>query len=564
VLEFRADEEQEAGVEDLGGQSIVIGANCSLTPGKEGLIFQLAVTSVEGAQRGPSWPTSQLAGLSFAGATSNQEEPRIWLAELAEGAANADEEAQNDQGAGGTEPVGRGRWRGRRKNGIKRASLGEQEALLERLVFTIRASNLLATSEPRAILGSELKLSEQGSGWRQRQLQAKAQVTRSEFGSEELPAKRLLADDPSSSQRHQASRRWRNGTSPAAGARGWQHRFEISVTIVAICGTVVLSILTLSLIVLVLRGRKLTTSESVKATDGREPAQTKWGQQDYEASARSRVVVGESELAQMGATGWVARELTRDAPTGQQVDFLAPPARESKLVAEVGAGSVVRAIGCQLAPARSSLLSLATAGELGVADSKLELAPLESGLFVIEGEQASLSAELNTELGSRASSCASERLLCGRHLHLDQRRHLAGACNWQTVGSCCSPSGCNSCSQHGDEQQASAATTATATTTTSELPASLLGQQQAAKLESSAKQLELTDCEAAKCALAILGGPHFRHQGAGSWLQVGSKGGGGMSLAKELPVGECCARNGQGSSNNNNNEGGDVLLFSFL
>lgn len=160
-------------------------------------------------------------------------------------------------------------------------TLDEQVSLLNELVFTIRASNLLKTSEPHAILGSELRLrAEDDSGTEGKQSSSSssgssmgqsAQISRSTSQLAELPAldgqdgsmisaqvshssnnnQQLLLSSSSSSGR---SRMVNNGKPPTT-VLNWAHHYEISITIAAICGTVVLSILTLTLIVLVLRNR---------------------------------------------------------------------------------------------------------------------------------------------------------------------------------------------------------------------------------------------------------------------------------------------------------------------
>lgn len=312
---------------------LAISVDCRRTRNRHALLFQLAV--------GKRDPTGELSpggsprSLLFSEAAEGR--TRIALSDLLDSAGGDSEglpeaatqspgsiEELNDapRGAGGelqarnsssssssesleceSEPeldsdVGAGAESARRK-ATKLMSLREQVGLLNELVFTIRASDLVRTSEPRAIFGSELRLrwaelgdkllaanedqdqdreeDEEGpaqppasfqtiSHHQVRQSSGAAQVSRS-ASQPEAAAPLTVAMAANVSQARRANQQEQqqhaagSGGQAAGGGRlaalvEWGRRHEMGVSMAAIGATLVLSLLTLTLIVLVSRAQR--------------------------------------------------------------------------------------------------------------------------------------------------------------------------------------------------------------------------------------------------------------------------------------------------------------------
>lgn len=150
-------------------------------------------------------------------------------------------------------------------------TLDEQVDLLKELVFTIRASNLVKTSAPHAIYGSELKLVELDkfnnqpdklmsssnpitAGTSQQVSRSTNQIDNIEEGS--LLSHITLHSSMLNSSSMKSNRYGNNLQGISSTTTGWIQQYEISLTIVAIFATFILSLLTLTLIILVLKGRK--------------------------------------------------------------------------------------------------------------------------------------------------------------------------------------------------------------------------------------------------------------------------------------------------------------------
>lgn len=141
----------------------------------------------------------------------------------------------------------------------------EQLHLLRDLVFKISVSNLIKSSEPKAILGSELEFATDETS----QQNGSNQVSRSASLSElkQPPSPNIVSSLKKSSL--------------ASGAKAVSANYEISITIAAICGTVVLSMLTITLLVVVLKNRKqLAASQPITTTSSVAPREpTQWAYQ---------------------------------------------------------------------------------------------------------------------------------------------------------------------------------------------------------------------------------------------------------------------------------------------
>lgn len=327
VVEPRISEEGQS-------KSVVIGIDCSKARDSNQLLFQLSISRNKGlnsnSKRGDenqlntrkllfaqSKPDQQAKG------DQNFERSQFSISDIIEwdkrnSATNVtttqsdetkDDVTQNDQGfnllarnfeenvelSGGNGADNRARFgfhkRGKTTSAEVASSrlitLDEQVDLLKELVFTIRASNLIKTSAPHAIYGSELKLIEADNLLNNQSdkplpisnhsITGSTQVSRSttnqldnsfEDGSSITLHSSILSSNISAVRQNNNSRQPLAGNSlPNIPITNWIHHNEISITIAAIFATVILSLLTLTLIVLVLRNRKEVQKHTVCVID---------------------------------------------------------------------------------------------------------------------------------------------------------------------------------------------------------------------------------------------------------------------------------------------------------
>lgn len=183
----------------------------------------------------------------------------------------------------------KGKASGKKMEAISRLiTLDEQVDLLKQLVFTIRASNLLKMSAPHAIYGSELKLVDLDKFKNQAsklisssnhpiaatntQTQQVSRSTTNQLDNIEdgsPPLSHLLTMHSSiSNSSMKGNRQGSNsnnlrGKSSSTTTSDRIHDYEINLTIAAIFATFILSLLTLTLIILVLKGRKKVQNGTV-------------------------------------------------------------------------------------------------------------------------------------------------------------------------------------------------------------------------------------------------------------------------------------------------------------
>lgn len=299
---------------DSNARLLTVRVDCSAVKNNASLVFQLTVSRRDATQL--------FSKLLFAALTGGRPQLNIPIGELAEPSLQLDQDTDEDEDDSGAKmeanstqnnnnnnnsPAQRKQAKELEQQFAKIITLDEQVNFLNELVFTIRASNLIKTSEPRAIFGSELQVNRSSAFERppqatypstnDDQLNDQDTSATGNTGNNRRPlarSHRPLMSDPmnlsSSFAVGQVSRSppvgldsslspepiadtiavvqpasRRNGSARLAGSSstwptGGGH--ELGITIAALCGLAVLSALTLTLIVLVLRSRKLANHES--------------------------------------------------------------------------------------------------------------------------------------------------------------------------------------------------------------------------------------------------------------------------------------------------------------
>lgn len=315
-------------------EHLSVDVDCSLTVAKERLIFQLAIL------RQDSHLNSFIAN-SDNGLTSAQR--ILFTNSQARGALRISmDEIQANLSL--VTPIVRDQVDKRRtRNGFfdadrpTKMTLEEQVELLKSLIFVIRASDLISTSEARAIYGSDLRVEldegRQSGGNRNKQSLATIQVSRSSGQGD-------LADDSLQNSAILNGRQASSVRGPNSVGLGHEtklkqsspYEFEVGITIVAICGVVVLSFLTITLIVIVLNRR----DEGGAGRQFRRPRESK----------KRKDVLQEDQLAQVQLVrldpGSGGRTLEPAQPATTR-DMLALPASSQRSQTGSSSGSSRRA-----------------------------------------------------------------------------------------------------------------------------------------------------------------------------------------------------------------------------
>lgn len=266
-------------------------------------------------------------------------------------------------------------------------SLDEQLTQLGKLVFTIQTSDLVRTSEPRSITGSELvrtirglassasngsslsvekaqstwrhlaalmRANENGDGNRSRNRphpNRTAQVLRSTNAASAAAAVSITSDTAATAQQQQPQQQLGSTTRTTSQSRtattsgqtlaDWSRKHELSITVAAIFATLLLSALTLTLIVLLIRrsggGRSSAAARFEPEVvggggcshpkPGQPPIEREWRQQQRRSPPVSRTIAMPSASDNNHNTGSNGNDgpQTMAAPPGAGcVDFLAP------------------------------------------------------------------------------------------------------------------------------------------------------------------------------------------------------------------------------------------------
>lgn len=436
-------------------------------------------------------------------------------------------------------------------------TLDEQVRLLNELVFTIRASNLVRSSEPRAILGSQLELrltnasgsaalnppptprealadydmiADGGGAWRrplarsQRPAGDSPQTSSLGVGqvSRSTNQEGLAAFEPEGAGAPAGPPGRRNGSSrfvgaPPSGSRTGQ---ELGVTIAALCGLAVLSALTLVLIVLVLRARNGAHPSGRKAPKG-ERAQPK--RVTFCRSSENRVARPDDQpAAAIGPDGLeleqmpdkkllLAGQLTcleAAQPSRAQLtencslatlDFMAPAKdlQRRELSGSLGRPMALYPLNgsdCARPAARYTPAGPQGAAPLGLAKETIYVIA-DAGQPGL-GSLLSRHARPEEDEEEEESLQSSVPIMCAahdEHLLAAGERKLVGA---NGAGSYCSSSTCNSSSTHCDELNTltSARLANTGSATSTERPASGQLRLCGSFKEANELELDLLDC----------------------------------------------------------------------
>lgn len=336
-------------------------------------------------------------------------------------------------------------------------TLDEQVNLLNELVFTLRASNLMKTSEPYAIYGSQLQLRQSQSAANRaanNQAPAKslefAQVLRStsqDSGLEDATTSNHLY----LSQQPNGTRRMRAQTNTFLSVN-WAQHYEIGITIAGICATLLLSVLTLTLIFVLLRSRnqpaqmdEKPVALELRSSKASEPQRIKFlykSQEDGDQDQTDTVIEPHEELELANGALW-------RAPVEEvvsRVSFLAPICPRTNMVyatlnqldqQTLHSSHLSLASGCKHEQQQQQHLSIEQQHQF------VELG--KETLFVIDGSNAEKLTTIN------CSDFNIEDSLSLRDTCNESHLQTLGSRDEQQVASFCSPSTCNS-SLHYDDQ----------------------------------------------------------------------------------------------------------------
>lgn len=215
----------------LESAHVTLDVDCSKTQSQERLIFQLAVVRQDKLAK--DLPDRATKRFLFSTAERHAR-LRVSMAEVVSGSNQSEvsvvTHAERRRTANESEP--------------SPMSLKEQVDLLRQLVFLIKATDLISTSETRAIYGSDLQ------GKLKEQMQA-AQTSRST--SDQAEPVNLAGKSHNLSQGRSILASFRVPSLTKSGTGRSPYEFEMGITIAAICGVVILSCLTLTLIFILLR-----------------------------------------------------------------------------------------------------------------------------------------------------------------------------------------------------------------------------------------------------------------------------------------------------------------------
>lgn len=368
----------------------------------------------------------------------------------------------------------------------KLMTLDEQVELLNELVFTIRATDLVRTSEPRAIYGSELRIRRAGlepaAGRKWAPALGAAQVSRStrpaeqqQPGVDEAQGSNGRLTAINSAQYSRTTTRPLVNQTQAdyqtriGGLLEWGGRHEIGITMAAIGATLLLSALTLTLIVLVLRARKWAPAgrpardRRARALVETAPARSEQttgraggglGQSDRppgEPASIGALVSGNYDV--VAAAGQRCAEGSAAKPAAEMIDFLAPPASQQK------AATIYLRAATPGGTALEGLPAGRRRPELGGGGAPGDELPVSRALYLVggaqplgalehgaEGELAAAGALQHDDSSSRICDelVLVEAELAGGQLMGAGHRQLASTASY------CSPSTCTSLSTHNE------------------------------------------------------------------------------------------------------------------